>query len=529
MNALKAHSTTIADARKALDEERQLWELTLASADEVEVPEALRQQVMDTVSAIADAEARVRANRDTVLTLQSAVAREKAAVEEMLAAQRDEIDRRRRGIIGLDSPPIWAVFRTTGIEGAPSEQITSMLSKSAESIRAYVVERSDRILRQALSLVVLLVAVLFLRRRAVLWAQQDRSLQRTVDILDRPLAAAFIVTVLLSEVFYPDAPRAWLDFVGLFLLLALLRLLPRMLPQSMRSGAYFLALLYFLHKIMDLAPEGTMLLGARVVFAAFSIATIANVVGAVGLAIVIVEGVLSSIYAAILFWVAAVFLRALVRVALLTPTARRFGLVRLHTDTVRGSLFHVIRLLAVVGWTVATLEGFEVFDDVLRGAQKALGSEISIGDFSLVPTDILIFAVVVWLAFKISQLLRFVLDTDVMPHMDLPRGVPAAINRLSHYAIVVVGVMIAATAAGLDFSRINLIIGALGVGIGFGLQNVVNNFVSGLILLFERPIRVGDKIQLRHAGERRPHAAGRRGDRAQRQSDFGRGRELDLE
>ena len=166
--------------------------------------------------------------------------------------------------------------------------------------------------------------------------------------------------MLLSEVFYPEAPRAWLDFVGLFLLFALLRLLPRMLPQSMRSGAYFLALLYFLHKIMDLAPEGNlvnrlalfavsvtgaascrwfyerlrglgenisdswaaaMVLGGRVAFAAFSVAAIANVVGAVGLSIVIVEGVLSSMYAAILVWVAAVFLRALVRVALLTATA----------------------------------------------------------------------------------------------------------------------------------------------------------------------------------------------------------------
>jgi small-conductance mechanosensitive channel len=231
-------------------------------------------------------------------------------------------------------------------------------------------------------------------------------------------------------------------------------------------------------------------------FAAFSVAAVANVAGAVGLAIVIVEGVLSAIYAAILFWVAAVSLRALVRVALLTPTARRFGLVRLHADTVRAGLFRLIRLLAVIGWAVATLEGFEVFDDVLRGARRALESEISIGDFSVVPADILIFVVVVWLTFKISQLLRFVLDTDVMPRLDLPRGVPAAIDRLSHYTIVVAGVMIAATAAGLDFSRINLIVGALGVGIGFGLQNVVNNFVSGLILLFERPIRVGDRIQL---------------------------------
>jgi small-conductance mechanosensitive channel len=83
-----------------------------------------------------------------------------------------------------------------------------------------------------------------------------------------------------------------------------------------------------------------------------------------------------------------------------------------------------------------------------------------------------------------------------MPKMDLPRGVPATISRLTHYVIIVIGVIIAGSAAGLDFSNISLIIGALGVGIGFGLQNVVNNFVSGLILLFERPIRVGDKIEV---------------------------------
>ena len=143
-----------------------------------------------------------------------------------------------------------------------------------------------------------------------------------------------------------------------------------------------------------------------------------------------------------------------------------------------------------------TLLSIGVMDDAAERTARILKSEVSIGDFSLVPGDIVIFFVLVWLTFKLSQLLRFVLETDVMPNMDLPRGVPGAVSRLSHYAIMVIGVVIAATAAGLDFSRINLIIGALGVGIGFGLQNIVNNFVSGLILLFERPIRVGDRVQL---------------------------------
>jgi small-conductance mechanosensitive channel len=133
---------------------------------------------------------------------------------------------------------------------------------------------------------------------------------------------------------------------------------------------------------------------------------------------------------------------------------------------------------------------------MVEWATTALESEISIGDFSIVPADVVIFVIVVWLSFKISQLFCFVFEADVSPRLDLPRGVPGTITRLSHYLIIVVGVLIGAAAAGLDFSRVHIVLGALGLGISFGLQNVVNNFASGLILLFERPIRVGDKVQL---------------------------------
>jgi small-conductance mechanosensitive channel len=246
-------------------------------------------------------------------------------------------------------------------------------------------------------------------------------------------------------------------------------------------------------------PEGwrrAIVFFARLAFLSFVIGTLANVFGSVGFATLITLGVLGSIFLAVLFWVAAVLLRAVVRVVLLTRTARKVGLVRLHSDTVRRVLFRVITASGVVAWVVLSLQDFGIFDFVIAHIMKVFKAEISIGDFSIVVGDILIFFLVIWLSFKISQLLRFVLDTDVLPRMNLPRGVPGAITRLTHYAIIVAGAVIAATAAGLDFSRLTLVIGALGVGIGFGLQNVVNNFVSGLILLFERPIRVGDKVQV---------------------------------
>jgi len=80
--------------------------------------------------------------------------------------------------------------------------------------------------------------------------------------------------------------------------------------------------------------------------------------------------------------------------------------------------------------------------------------------------------------------------------MALPRGVGNSIATLSYYAVVTAGLMIAVVAAGFEMSQLAIVVGALGVGIGFGLQNVVNNFVSGLILMFERPIQPGDVIEV---------------------------------
>jgi hypothetical protein len=80
LSTLKTHSTTIAEQKKILEEERHLWGLTMASSDEVELPEATRQQVEDTLAAIDRTETTMRVSRDNVLTLQSAVAKEKAAV-----------------------------------------------------------------------------------------------------------------------------------------------------------------------------------------------------------------------------------------------------------------------------------------------------------------------------------------------------------------------------------------------------------------------------------------------------------------
>jgi small-conductance mechanosensitive channel len=534
-NALKNRAEAIDLLLLQISEQRAIWQLTLSSVAAEELPPEVRQEVVDSLKTIDDTERSVRSSRDAVLTLQSRISRSKSVVAETLAVQRAEILNRRRGIVGRDSPMLWNAFFVPGVDGGPSEQVSAMWQRNSQSVREYAAENSSKLIRHLAFVVALAFGLTLLRRKAELWAQQDRSLDRTVRVLDRPVSASLIITVLFGDFLHPRAPSAWLDVLGLVLLFAMLRVLPSMVPKVLQPMAYLLALLYFLEQATRLAPDGNLIdrllllalsltasatcwwvdrkladrrliepdgwrlatrFGNRFALAAFVVGSLANIFGSVGFATLVTEGTLTSVFTAILIWVAVVLLRAVVRVVLLTQTAKKLGIVRLHADAVRTTIFKTITWAAVLAWVIYTLENLDLIDQVASWLSRSLGTEISFGEFTWVPGTVVLFILVVWLSFKLSQLIRFGLETDFLPRLDLPRGVPGAISKVTHYVVIVVGIMIAATAAGLDFSRINLIIGALGVGIGFGLQTVVNNFVSGLILLFERPVRVGDRVEV---------------------------------
>jgi small-conductance mechanosensitive channel len=142
-----------------------------------------------------------------------------------------------------------------------------------------------------------------------------------------------------------------------------------------------------------------------------------------------------------------------------------------------------------------TLNAFNLSDSLRKALLGILEGQLAVGALRVSLGDILAFAVTLWLSILLARFLRFVLGEDVLPRLSLPRGIPAAISFVAYYFILFLGFLFALSAAGIEWSRFALLAGALGVGIGFGLQNLVNNFVSGLILIFERPIKVGDFIE----------------------------------
>lgn len=131
--------------------------------------------------------------------------------------------------------------------------------------------------------------------------------------------------------------------------------------------------------------------------------------------------------------------------------------------------------------------------DLINGWSLISGG-FQMGDVRLSPVDFLTFALVFIAVYAVSRLLQTVLRKSVLPNTRLDSGARNAVASFAGYAGFAIAAISAVSAAGLDLSSLAIVAGALSVGIGFGLQNVVNNFVSGIILLIERPIKVGDWI-----------------------------------
>jgi small-conductance mechanosensitive channel len=121
--------------------------------------------------------------------------------------------------------------------------------------------------------------------------------------------------------------------------------------------------------------------------------------------------------------------------------------------------------------------------------------------FQLKETPVTILSLLIFFGFLTAfaiagGITKRILHKNVLPRFEIESGLRYTLARVSQYIIVSIGVLISFQFVGIDLSSLAVIFGLLSVGIGFGLQNITSNFISGLIVLFERPISVGDRVSV---------------------------------
>ncbi|MEJ2509925.1 MAG: mechanosensitive ion channel [Gammaproteobacteria bacterium] len=145
-------------------------------------------------------------------------------------------------------------------------------------------------------------------------------------------------------------------------------------------------------------------------------------------------------------------------------------------------------------FALAALRLWGISETALQQVQGWLINGFTVGSLKIVPERILLAVIAFALLFTLTGWFRTRLERKWILKTHMDRGAREAVVTMTGYIGIGVALIVGLGVTGVDFSHLAIIAGALSVGIGFGLQNIVNNFVSGLILLFERPIKTGDWI-----------------------------------
>ena len=225
---------------------------------------------------------------------------------------------------------------------------------------------------------------------------------------------------------------------------------------------------------------------------------VAEIRGKETLAIYLFSSTVDSATTVLLFVMLTYIIHAAIELALRKIPKGRLSLFpREDIDTDTRHLANLVNVV-IAGSLLfpAILMCWGIYDNLNEAVRGILEFGFTVGSKQITVSLLLVAAAILYGAFFTSWILqKLMLSTARIKH-HLVLGARYSIARLLHYVIICAGFLIALSTLGVEITKITIMLSALGVGIGFGLQSVVHNFVSGLILLFEQPVRVGDAIEL---------------------------------
>jgi small-conductance mechanosensitive channel len=230
--------------------------------------------------------------------------------------------------------------------------------------------------------------------------------------------------------------------------------------------------------------------------AVFVLAFLFDLVGYVSLANLLGDAALGSLYLAVILYACTVILSGFLVIALHSRPLASLAMVRQHPQLLEQRLNRILTWSGLAAWAIGVLASLSVATAAFELAEKILSAQMHYGQIHLSLGKVIAFVLAIWASVLVSRFLRFVLEEEVYDRFALPSGIPYAISKMLNYVILLVGFFVAVSTLGYDMTTFAVLGSAFAVGIGFGMQNIVNNFVSGLILLFERPVKVGDVIQI---------------------------------
>ncbi len=524
-----------------VDASQEQWQRTREAAASIGASATVQTRIEFALARLGETRAEISGHRDDVLSLRDRLVEHIAQVDRIQRQLGTMTQERLADILVRERASIWNMPLAEAIGSELQGSGFEAMEEDFRRLKEYTEEHVTRIGLQVALFLALVVGLRLLGAQAGELADEEYDLRQASLVFSLPTAMALVIVLILTPWLHPYAPEQLHLFAQSVAVVPAVLIVSRLLAPANRPVVWALVVVFLVDRVRDvldtlptleravflleligavafllwvrrprriaeIPPEARRETLFRVVrgltgatFTLLAIAIAAEAMGFSDLAHLVGTGTLRSAYSALFIFASLKVLQSVVAYGLTLWPLRLLKLVSAHRPLLRRRIDKFMRVVAFALWAYLTLAYFGLAAPLKEGVMGLIAVQLNLGAVMISLSDVLVLVVTIWLTFALARLIDFVLTEDVYPRVKLPRGMPYAVSSLTRYSVIFLGFLLALAAAGIEMGKLAIVAGGLGVGIGFGLQNIVNNFVSGIILLFERPLKVGDDIQLSHA------------------------------
>lgn len=353
-------------------------------------------------------------------------------------------------------------------------------------------------------------------------------------ILSQPISTAIVLTILATILIFPNRPPSFRDFTIYLIVIPLVIIMRKLLYKKLLFIVYGFAVIMMLNIIYVMLPPENIIFRFSLIFIAIteiyfiwyflfktlpklsysninklvfktiaytflliaSIGLFGSIYGNVMLAQLVLSSVNITIIASSILYASVITIIGLLISLLDGKTVLKFNIFKNYRELIKQKVIKLLHFGTAFYAFAIFLKSLNLWEVLKEGVLEFFLHEWSIGEIGFSLGTILIFILVIYLSISIGKFIQIILEDDILDKIPLSKGMPHTISVMVRYTFITVGIFFAIGIIGMDLSSMTVIIGAFSVGIGFGLQNIFNNLVSGFILLFERPVKIGDTIEV---------------------------------
>lgn len=534
-------STALTSARRRTTEILTFWRRVSELAREAKVAPEVWRKTQEVVEAGQRAELALARPESVIVPLQATL----VEMRDMTTAFLTYAEREGPNLMSdarQQDFPIWRAVekvRTLVAQiGTPAEPFAGV-SKTARYMlqmgKLFWATSAEELVLHGVFVFLTLLGMFGLRSRAGTWQGDEPEGQAARQVVAHPIAATLLLGAVASLSLYAAVPTIVTLLLYVIAMGSALTLFPHLLDPRVTRIGYVLCVFMALDAsrlfLIELVALERLVLTVELVVISFllvrtlmprrwraspfaqtspglsravgwlwcvgaSVGALAGIFGHGSVAEILGGGVLVSMYLALIL--TAAFRAAGGTVWMLTQL--RFlsvvNVVQKHRSRMVQSFSTLLRGGAFLLWAWLSLRYLTLSHSAWQMISGMLHASLEVGSLKISLGDLVFLVFGAYLAVRVARVVRLVLDEDVVLRLQLSEGTAQVTSISAYYAMLLFGFGCTLAAAGIQLDRLTVLAGALGVGIGFGLQNVVQNFVAGLLLLFGGPIKVRDKIQV---------------------------------